>query len=168
MARLLFVGETNVCRSVLAEHLFRQATAGRSVYPFTEIESAGLGAVPGSPPSPATIAAGRRNGVDLSRHRSRRLDRSLLFSASLVLVMEEEQRRQVLELGRGESSRRALQQGWWKIALLGSADIPDPETGVFDDAGVALCAAMIRGHVEMLADGLAQGLEDEVNERMGR
>ena len=54
MKTILFVCTGNVCRSPMAEGLFRHAVAGRNDY---RVLSAGLGAMDGQPPSPYAVEA---------------------------------------------------------------------------------------------------------------
>ena len=88
---LLFVCSGNLCRSPVAEALFRTrlASAGREI----AVASAGLIALPGESADETICLAAARRGLDLSGHRSRPLDPALLRWADLVLVMEDEQRR---------------------------------------------------------------------------
>ena len=72
MKTILFVCTGNVCRSPMAEGIFRQATRGRGDY---RVMSAGLGACDGQPPSPYAVQAVKELGIDISGLRSRMLTR---------------------------------------------------------------------------------------------
>src|SRR5947207_1846609 len=93
--RVLFVCTGNICRSPLAEALFRKLLAERGVAGVT-VASAGLFAAEGASASEDVVKAAAERGVDLTAHRARRLDPRSLGSGDLVVVMEETQRRQVL------------------------------------------------------------------------
>jgi protein-tyrosine phosphatase len=72
---ILFVCLGNICRSPLAEGVFR-AEAGRLGLD-AEVDSAGTGGWhQGEPPDRRAIAAAGRGGVDISRQRARKVTRA--------------------------------------------------------------------------------------------
>jgi glycine hydroxymethyltransferase len=85
MKTILFVCTGNICRSPMAEGLFRHLTAkmgGRY-----RAVSAGVGAVDGMPPSTHAVQALRSLGIDISRQRSRALTGDLVREADLIFGM---------------------------------------------------------------------------------
>ena len=84
MKTILFICTGNVCRSPMAEALFRHAVAGRGEF---RALSAGLGAVDGQPPTPHSVTAMRERGIDISGQRSRALTTALLQQADYVFGM---------------------------------------------------------------------------------
>lgn len=84
MKTFLFVCTGNICRSPMAEGLFRQATQGRSDY---RAISAGLGASDGLPPSSHSVQAMKELGIDISRLRSQMLTPDLVKQADYILGM---------------------------------------------------------------------------------
>src|SRR5689334_2371601 len=84
MKTFLFVCTGNICRSPMAEGLFRNATQGRSDY---RAVSAGLGAADGLPPSTYSVQAMKELGVDISRQRSQMLTADLVKQADYILGM---------------------------------------------------------------------------------
>jgi glycine hydroxymethyltransferase len=84
MKTFLFVCTGNICRSPMAEALFRLANPGRNDY---RAISAGLGAVDGQPPSAHSIQAMKEIGVDISRQRSQMLTAALVKQADFILGM---------------------------------------------------------------------------------
>ena len=84
MKTILFLCTGNVCRSPMAEGLFRHAVKGRGEF---RILSAGLGAMDGQPPTNHSVEAMREIGIDISRQRSRALTADLVRSADLILGM---------------------------------------------------------------------------------
>jgi RpiB/LacA/LacB family sugar-phosphate isomerase len=84
MKTILFICTGNVCRSPMAEALFRRATAGRGDF---RVLSAGLGAVDGQPPTQHSVTAMRELGVDISAQRSRALTANLLQQADYIFGM---------------------------------------------------------------------------------
>ena len=84
MKTILFICTGNVCRSPMAEALFRRATTGRGDF---RVLSAGLGALDGQPPTQHSVTAMCELGVDISAQRSRALTASLLQQADYVFGM---------------------------------------------------------------------------------
>ena len=84
MKTILFVCTGNVCRSPMAEGIFRQAIRNRSDY---RVLSAGLGAMEGQPPSPYAVQAVRELGIDISGQRSRMLTPELVRQADFIFGM---------------------------------------------------------------------------------
>jgi RpiB/LacA/LacB family sugar-phosphate isomerase len=84
MKTILFVCTGNVCRSPMAEWLFRHAVRNQSGF---RVFSAGLGAINGQPPSVHAVRAMRELGVDLSGFRSRMLSADLVHGADYIFGM---------------------------------------------------------------------------------
>ncbi len=84
MKTFLFICTGNICRSPMAEALFRHATPGRTDY---RAISAGLGAVDGQPPSVYSVQAMKEIGVDISKQRSRMLTAEMVKQADYILGM---------------------------------------------------------------------------------
>ena len=84
MRTILFVCTGNICRSPMAEGLFRKAVAGRSDF---RVVSAGLGAPNGQPPSSHAVQAMRELGLDISSIRSRPLTAELVQDAAYIFGM---------------------------------------------------------------------------------
>jgi glycine hydroxymethyltransferase len=84
MKTILFICTGNICRSPMAEALFRRAMRGRGEF---RVFSAGIGAVDGQPPTQHSVNAMRELGVDISAQRSRMLTGELVRSADLILGM---------------------------------------------------------------------------------
>lgn len=84
---VLFLCWGNVCRSPLAERYLRAALGDRDVEDVT-VRSAGLGKYEGrSSPSDAVSVADRYD-VDLSDHRSERVDERLVEDSDVIFVMD--------------------------------------------------------------------------------
>ncbi len=82
--RILFVCTGNICRSPMAEHLFRQLIPLDCDW---ECGSAGTSAWDGQPASDHAVTALAEWNIDLTPHRSRRLRPDLLETADPVIVM---------------------------------------------------------------------------------
>jgi glycine hydroxymethyltransferase len=84
MKTFLFICTGNICRSPMAEALFRHATHGRTDY---RAISAGLGAIDGQVPSVYSVQAMKEIGVDITRQRSRMLTAEMVKQADYILGM---------------------------------------------------------------------------------
>jgi len=90
---VLFVCTGNSCRSPMAEGFMRSLTQDN---PRLRIESAGIAAMDGLPPSEYAVQAMARFAIDISGHRSRLLTDEMIRQASLILVMEDSHRQRIL------------------------------------------------------------------------
>src|SRR5216117_3889781 len=84
MKTILFVCTGNVCRSPMAEGLFRQAVKGRGDFC---VLSAGVGAIEGQPPSAYAVQALGELGIDISQQRSRMLTADVVNEADYIFGM---------------------------------------------------------------------------------
>ncbi len=84
MKTILFVCTGNICRSPMAEGLFRHAVKGRGDF---RVISAGVGAVDGQPPSAHAVRALKELNIDISRQRSRMLSSEMVNQADFIFGM---------------------------------------------------------------------------------
>jgi RpiB/LacA/LacB family sugar-phosphate isomerase len=84
MKRIVFICTGNVCRSPMAEELFRQKLNGDRTI---EVESAGIGAVSGQAPSSYAVDVMRELGADISRQRSQPIHHEMVRRADYIFVM---------------------------------------------------------------------------------
>lgn len=147
--RILFVCMGNICRSPLAESVFRHLVRERGVEERFEIDSAGTsGYHAGDPPDSRSVAAARARGVTVSGS-SRPLEAADLRSFDYVIVMDAENRAFVDRLRAtvgGEARVHRLRE--WDPTRTG-LDVPDPYYGGvrgFDDVHDIVersCAALL-------------------------
>lgn len=114
---ILLVCLGNLCRSPMAAGLFR---ARLRDYPNITISSAGLRAVIGAPAAPKSQTVMQEIGIDISAHRARQIDNSLVKAADLILVMEKKQKQEIIFIFP-YSYGRVHELGEW-----GGFSIPDP------------------------------------------
>lgn len=89
--RVLFVCLGNICRSPVAEGVFRHHVSAAGLADRFEIASAGTGDWHvGNPPDQRMCATAGRRGVDITRQRARVLGARDLASFDHVLVMDQE------------------------------------------------------------------------------
>jgi RpiB/LacA/LacB family sugar-phosphate isomerase len=84
MKTILFLCTGNICRSPMAEGLFRNAVKGRGDF---RVVSAGLGAVDGQQPTNHSVQAMKEIGIDIASQRSRALTAELVRSADYIFGM---------------------------------------------------------------------------------
>jgi protein-tyrosine phosphatase len=115
--RVLVVCLGNICRSPIAEFVLRKHLEGRDVI----VESAGIAATHGARIDPLALAVLYRHGIDADRHVARRLDKSMIDAADLVLVMEREHL-EFIRAGIPSATGKTFLLGKWQ----GDFEIPDP------------------------------------------
>ncbi|MBV8900998.1 MAG: serine hydroxymethyltransferase [Verrucomicrobia bacterium] len=81
---VLFVCTGNICRSPMAEGLFRAMVADRN---DLRVRSAGVSTYPGQPASGHAVQALAELGIDIGRHRSTPLDEELIQAATCIVAM---------------------------------------------------------------------------------
>ena len=89
MRRILFVCTANRCRSPMAERLFKKIlqSQGQSIGAW-QVTSAGVWTKDGILPDNKLIVTMDAFAIDISDHRSRMLDQTIIEDQDLVLVME--------------------------------------------------------------------------------
>ena len=98
---VLFVCMGNICRSPLAEGVFRHLVHKRNLADRFEIDSAGVsGYHEGDPPDARSAEVARRRGIELTG-RARRLKRADLDQFDYLIVMDRENRAGVERLANG-------------------------------------------------------------------
>jgi protein-tyrosine-phosphatase len=93
---ILFVCTGNTCRSPLAAGFLRKLLERNSLRGI-EVGSAGLTALPGSPPSFQSLRVALENSVSLEGHQARLVTLELIDKADLIVVMETGHRQQLLD-----------------------------------------------------------------------
>lgn len=118
---IVFVCTGNICRSPMAEYLFRDRLETST--PWT-VQSAGVAAPIGAPASAAGLIAMREKNIDMTSHKSQALTPKLIDDAALIVVMTAGHKHAILD---------AVPRARSKVFTLGAlsgmeegGDIPDP------------------------------------------
>jgi protein-tyrosine phosphatase len=127
---ILFVCLGNICRSPLAEGIYRHLTSGTSEKPV--IASAGIGNWHvGAPPDRRSITVAAANGIDISRQRARQVGPSDFNAFDLVVAMDRSNLAR-LEALRPKNATAGLHL-FSTLALGTEEDVPDPYYGDLSD-----------------------------------
>lgn len=146
---ILFVCLGNICRSPLAEGVFRSVLAERGLDAAVSVASAGTGDWEmGSPPDPRSRDVAAVNGIDISSIRARQVMAEDFDRHELILAMDlsnlEELRR------RAPDDRLDRVHLFLEYASGTPGEVPDPYFG--GAAGFDTVYRMIRDASERLAD----------------
>jgi len=124
-SNILFVCTGNTCRSPMAEGLAKRLWQGR-IREKMKIHSAGTVALPGFKAAPLSIKMMKKRGIDISLHRSTPLTTKTVEEADLILVMEQEHKKQILHTSPSAEGKVFLLK---HFALGIEEDIDDPIGG---------------------------------------
>jgi protein-tyrosine phosphatase len=144
--RVTFVCTGNICRSPMAEHIFRRYVENDGL--DVEVDSSGTGQWHvGDPADERTVATLRRAGYGFA-HRARRFERSWFARYDLIIALDRGHRRELLRIAPSGEDRA-------KVRLLrefdpeaGDLDVPDPyyeRDSAFEE---------VREQIEAAASGL--------------
>lgn len=151
--RILFVCLGNICRSPLAEALFRAHVEAKGVADHFEIASSGTGDWHvGNPADPRTVAEANRHGISLADHAARQVTSADLSHYDHVLAMDKRNLSDLLALDTADANNP-------KIRLLrefdeepGDFSVPDPYYGGAD--GFSNVQTIVDRSTRRLLDGL--------------
>ena len=156
--RILFVCLGNICRSPMAEGIFRRELERRGIDHLVEVDSAGTGNWHvGEPPDPRARRAIARRGVDISHLRGRQVSKRDLDAFDLILAMDAENLSDLLALA-DESQARRIRLFLDFAPETGVREVPDPYYGEEDGFETVLD----------LLEAAAKGLADHVEEELRR
>lgn len=116
-SNLLVICIGNICRSPMAEAMFRQ----RVLAPGVQISSAGIHAMVSSPMDPLALEVLSDHQVPGGQHLARQVDRQMLHQAELILLMEHDQLHSIFKLAP-EVRGKTFLIGKWQHEL----EIADP------------------------------------------
>jgi protein-tyrosine phosphatase len=151
--RILFVCLGNICRSPMAEGVFRRVAEEQGVLHLFEIDSAGLGHWHvGQPPDLRAQNAARNRGVDISGQSARQVKHGDFARFDLVLAMDEENYQELVQLAPSDA-RHKIRLFLDFAPQATTTDVPDPFFGgpegfdhafdLIDQAARGLLAALL-------------------------
>ena len=152
MTRVLFVCPGNICRSPLAEGIFRKIAAKNDL--FVEVGSAGTGSwVTGNAPDARAIVAARAHDVAIDGLRARTFGAFDFDEFDLILVADRETLADVMRFEqRSGNAKVDMLTKYSSRAELINMDIPDPYyTGHFDPV-IAIIEDCVNGLVSYLKE----------------
>ncbi|MER5201536.1 low molecular weight protein-tyrosine-phosphatase [Streptomyces sp. NPDC002825] len=158
--RVCFVCTGNICRSPMAEHVFRRRVEEAGLGELVVIDSAGTGGWhEGDGADPRTVAVLDENGYT-SAHIARQFRSSWFPALDLVIALDEGHLRELRRLARTpeEAARIRLLRSYDPAAGSG-LDVPDPYYG--GRAEFEECLEM----VEAASEGLLAAVRTELEER---
>ncbi|MFE3068993.1 low molecular weight protein-tyrosine-phosphatase [Streptomyces sp. NPDC059247] len=158
--RVCFVCTGNICRSPMAEHVFRRYLEDAGLGDAVVVDSAGTGGWhQGDPADPRTVSVLDGNGYS-SAHAARQFRASWFPALDLVIALDEGHLRELRGLARtpGEAGRIRLLRSY-DPAAGDTLDVPDPYYG--DRGGFEECLEM----VEAASEGLLAAVRRELENR---
>ncbi|MGC2996834.1 low molecular weight protein-tyrosine-phosphatase [Streptomyces sp. G35A] len=158
--RVCFVCTGNICRSPMAESVFRARVVEAGLDGLVEVDSAGTGGWhEGDGADPRTVAVLRENGYDAD-HTARQFDPSWFARLDLVIALDSGHLRALRRLApteRDAAKVRLLRS--YDPAAGDGLDVPDPYYGEAD--GFDACLEM----VESASTGLLAAVREHVEGR---
>ncbi|KOU52462.1 low molecular weight protein-tyrosine-phosphatase [Streptomyces sp. WM6378] len=154
-----FVCTGNICRSPIAESVFRAQVARAGLTGLVSVESAGTGGWhEGDPADPRTVSVLDEHGYETS-HTARQFHASWFSRLDLVIALDEGHLRELRRLAptRAEATKVRLLRSYDPNAA-GDLEVPDPYYGGRE--GFEDCLEM--------AEAASEGLLDAVRNEMER
>lgn len=136
--KVLLVCTGNTCRSPMAEGILKKMLEDKRVGNL-EVTSAGTHGLPNAPASLFAIQVAGQRGIDLSKHRSRRLTPEMIKQADLILAMSPE---------HSDYMKRIEGTAGHKIFLLKAFPQAGPASNKGSDGGVLSIEDPIGGSPE--------------------
>ncbi|HEX9282091.1 MAG TPA: serine hydroxymethyltransferase [Candidatus Udaeobacter sp.] len=152
MKNVLFVCTGNICRSPIAEGLFRRLTGNRK---DIEVASAGVHAVRGQPPSLYAVEVCAAEGTDISGLRSQPLTGALVDQATHIFAMTGAHLETIQTLFPQSAEKTFLLREFEEPGTTVWRDLPDPiglGREVYED-----CARIIKNALPSVLAFVEQG-----------
>ncbi|MFF5447447.1 low molecular weight protein-tyrosine-phosphatase [Streptomyces sp. NPDC012888] len=160
MYRVCFVCTGNICRSPMAESVFRARISEAGLDGLVAVDSAGTGGWhEGDGADPRTLAVLDANGYEHD-HRARRFLPSWFARLDLVVALDAEHLRDLRRLapGPGDAAKVRLLRSYDPAATAGDTDVPDPYYGGRE--GFEECLELIEAATTGLLDEVRAALKE--------
>jgi protein-tyrosine phosphatase len=126
--KVLFVCLGNICRSPLAEGIFRQRVVDRGLDSFFEIDSCGTAAYHiGETPDHRSLTNARKNGVNY-QHLGRQAKESDFQRFDYILAMDASNHRNLMNIRPNNATAKLMMMRDFDHQRSGD-DVPDPYFG---------------------------------------
>ena len=123
---VLFVCLGNICRSPIAEGVFREGLRARGVETLVVVDSAGTsGFHAGSPPDVRSREVCDRHGIPIANQRSRQVRADDFSRFDLIVAMDSTNERDLISMAGGKGKVRRLLE----FSSTDLLDVPDPYYG---------------------------------------
>jgi protein-tyrosine phosphatase len=127
--RVLFVCLGNICRSPLAEAIFKDKVKNRGLDQYIEADSCGTSNYHiGGPPDRRTLSNARQNGVVIE-HAARQLCEADLTKYDYILAMDRSNLNNILRLPGSEEAKQRVRLMREFDPVNKNGEVPDPYHG---------------------------------------
>ena len=149
---VLFICTGNVCRSPMAEGLFRDLVEKNDA--DFNVKSAGVGAQDGQPPSENSVRAMQDLGIDITSQRSQMLTAELAAEADMIIGMTQGHVEMVNLMYPQAADKTFMLREFDESLPLHEREIADPIGGSYEI--YCLCRNQIREGIDSLLNSIKQ------------
>jgi protein-tyrosine-phosphatase len=103
--KIIFVCYANLCRSPLAEGIFKKLLERSGKSDSIIVSSAGIHAYEGSPPASKSVQVAKERGIDISGYGGVQLTEELVKDADLVLTLDESVKHHIISYYTNDSKK---------------------------------------------------------------
>ncbi|MFB7463761.1 low molecular weight protein-tyrosine-phosphatase [Streptomyces sp. NPDC056224] len=160
MYRVCFVCTGNICRSPMAESVFRARIAEAGLDALVEVDSAGTGGWhEGDGADPRTVSVLQAAGYEQD-HRARQFRTSWFDRLHLVIALDAGHLRDLRALAPTprDAAKVRLLRSYDPAAKVAETDVPDPYYGSFD--GFEECLELIEASIPGLLDAVREAMKE--------
>ncbi|MFF8269813.1 low molecular weight protein-tyrosine-phosphatase [Streptomyces sp. NPDC016562] len=160
MYRVCFVCTGNICRSPMAESVFRTHVARAGLDTLVEVESAGTGGWhEGDGADPRAVSVLEASGY-AQDHRARQFRSTWFARLDLVIALDAGHLRDLRALAPTpqDAAKVRLLRSYDPAAATAQTDVPDPYYGPLD--GFESCLALVEAASPGLLDAVREALKE--------
>nr|WSW44867.1 low molecular weight phosphotyrosine protein phosphatase [Streptomyces sp. NBC_01001] len=160
MYRVCFVCTGNICRSPMAESVFRARVTEAGLDALVEVDSAGTGGwFEGDGADPRTVSVLESAGYEQT-HRARQFQASWFAGLDLVIALDAGHLRDLRALAPTpeDAAKVRLLRSYDPAATAAETDVPDPYYGSLD--GFELCLELVEAASAALLDAVREAVKE--------